>query len=111
MSLTTRLELFRLRREARIARWEAKPHQRRLLDELCAEVWPVVDGDVELAKIKTRMRLEGMVADGRVSLDPATIIALVQIAIMIYKLLKAAGLFSPTPEVLVAMLDEDDSDE
>jgi hypothetical protein len=108
MNVLNRIELFRLRREARTARWKASPDHRRLLDRLCADGWQSADGDVEKAVLTTRRTLETLVSEGRVSIDPATILFLVQIAITIYKLLKASGLLSTTPEAIVAMLDDED---
>lgn len=81
--------------------------KRHLLDEITSKVWPQCGGDLDVAADMTEAAIEESVQAGSVSIDPATIIFLVQIAITIYKMLKAMGVLSIEPATLCAIFEDE----
>lgn len=102
-NMAHRRESRRLKREARAARRKATREQRRAIDSVVAETFSVAHGNEPRAKEMAEQRF------AELGFDPMTILMLVQVAILIYKALKALNVFSPTPEVVAAIF-EDDSD-
>ena len=99
------LTRFRDRMQARRLRRTLTPEGRRWLDRATAEIWSEA-GDVGEAESITTKTLE---MQGRqLGFDPATIVLLIQIAVLIYKTLKALNVLSPTPETVSAIFESED---
>jgi hypothetical protein len=93
------------RRQARRMRRKLTPEARVYIDRATAEIWSEA-GDVAEAERLTMRTLE---MQGRqLGFDPATILMLVQLAILIYKALKYFNVLAPTPELVSAMFEGDD---
>lgn len=93
------------RRLARRLRRRLTPEARRWVDRTAAEIWTEA-GDVAEAERLTARTLE---MQGRqLGFDPATIMMLVQLAILIYKALKYFNVMAPTPELVAAMFESED---
>jgi hypothetical protein len=99
-----RHEIRQARRRARVARWQLRPGTRMVLDETVATVWR--GQSIEEAEQETKAHLQN-----KLGIDPATILMIIQVCILIYKLLKEMGVFSASEPMLLALLDEDTSDE
>lgn len=99
-----RHEIRQSRRRARVARWGLRPSVRLVLDETVPAVWR--GQSIEDAEAETKAYLEN-----KVGIDPATILIIIQVCILIYKLLKEMGVLSASEPMLLALLDEDTSDE
>jgi hypothetical protein len=99
------LTRLRDRIEARRIRRRLTPEARHFADRLTAEIWSE-SRDIGEATEITRKTLE---MQGRqLGFDPATILLLVQLAILIYKALKYFNVLSPTPEFVAAMFETED---
>jgi hypothetical protein len=99
-----RHEIRQARRRARVARWQLRPGARIVLDDTVATVWR--GQSIEEAEQETKAYLQN-----KLGIDPATILMIIQVCILIYKLLKEMGVFSTSEPMLLALLDEDTSDE
>jgi hypothetical protein len=81
------------------------PEARVYIDRVTAEIWSEA-GDVAEAERLTMRTLE---MQGRqLGFDPATILMLVQLAILVYKALKYFNVLSPTPELVSALFEGDE---
>ena len=98
-----RREARRGLRDARRERSKLTPEAQLFVDRLTAEIWSE-SGDVGEAERLTRRTLE--MQGPQVGFDPATIIMIVQLCILIYKTLKHYKLLSPTPEFVGVFFDE-----
>jgi hypothetical protein len=99
------LTRFRDRMQARKLRRRLTPEGRRWLDRATAEIW-CESGDVGEAESITAKTLE---MQGRqLGFDPATIVLLIQIAVLIYKTLKALNVLKPSPETVSAIFESED---
>lgn len=94
------LDRMQARREARKARRKVSRDQRRMIDRLICEVVPQANGDIELATNIVRFRFAEM------GLDPATIILLIEIFVLIYKALVAFNVLAPTPQMIEAIFED-----
>jgi hypothetical protein len=102
-----RQEARRNRREARSLRQQLKAESRSYIDRLCADIWSET-GDIGQAESITKTKVE---ADSQVyGFDPATILLLLQLALAIYKALKFMNVLAPTPEVVTAFFEGNESD-
>ena len=93
---------------ARRLRRQLTPEARLFADRMTAEIWsenPDI-GDAELITTKT-MEMQGR----QLGFDPATIMLIIQLAILVYKALKHFGVLHPTPELIAAMFEGDGDDE
>lgn len=96
------LEKAKLRIEARRARKNLTQEQRRYVDRIAADIWSD-SGDIGEATRITEIKVGH---DARsMGFDPATILMIVQLALMIYKALKALNVLSPTPELVSAIFE------
>jgi hypothetical protein len=81
------------------------PEARVYIDRVTAEIWSEA-GDVAEAERLTMRTLE---MQGRqLGFDPATILMLVQLAILVYKALKYFNVLAPTPELVSALFEGDE---
>jgi hypothetical protein len=94
--------------QARRLRRRLTPEARVYVDRIAAEIW-TESRDVGEAEQVTAKTLE---MQGRqLGFDPATILMIVQLCILIYKALKYFNVLSPTPEFVGAMFEsEGDND-
>ena len=90
---------------ARRLRRQLTPETRLFADRMTAEIWTECNdiGEAELVTTKT-MEMQGR----QLGFDPATIMLIIQLAILIYKALKHFGVLNPTPELIAAMFEGDD---
>jgi hypothetical protein len=104
-------------RKALEAAFEAKRERRRVarsgrvnvlhmdwLDKTIAAIWSET-GDVGEAERQTRATLQQRANE--VGFDPATILMLIQLAILIYKALKQLNVLNPTKEVVQVFFADD----
>lgn len=101
------------RREARRRRRDllrsgrVSTEQMAWLESTAADIFAET-GDIGEAERITKTTLEARASE--LGFDPATILMLIQLAILIYKALKYLNVLNPTPELVRAIL-ETDSDE
>ena len=90
---------------ARRLRRKLTPEARLFVDRMAAEIWSESRdiGEAELVTNKT-MEMQGR----QLGFDPATILMIVQLCILIYKALKHFGVLNPTPEFVAAMFEGED---
>jgi len=99
------LTRIRDRMQARRLRRKLTPEGRLFVDRLTAEVWSE-NPDIGEAEIVTTKTLE---MQGRqLGFDPATILMIVQLCILIYKALKHFGVLNPSPELVAALFEGDE---
>ncbi|WP_292295067.1 hypothetical protein [Marivita sp.] len=107
MTISDRQQRRQERREARRLRRNLSSEQRRYIDETAAGIWRET-GDLGEASRVTKRTLEN--SSTEMGFDPATIMLLIQLAILIYKALKYFQVFSPTPELIEAIYEDGDDD-
>lgn len=102
------LTRIRDRMTARRMRRKLTPEARLYVDRIAAEIWTESRdiGEAEQITAKT-LEMQGK----NLGFDPATILMIVQLCILIYKALKHFNVLSPTPELVAAMFEsEGDND-
>jgi len=99
------LTRIRDRMQARKMRRKLTPETRVYVDRIAAEIWSECRdiGDAEQITAKT-MEMQG----ASLGFDPATILMIVQLCILIYKALKHFNVLSPTPELVAALFEGED---
>jgi len=95
------IEKIAARRKAARERRKLTPEQRQLIDRISSESFTLADRDPEDAAVIARRQL------GELELDPATILLLVRVAILIYKALVALDVFAPSPETVAAICEDE----
>jgi hypothetical protein len=100
MSNLTPVDWFIRRRSIRINRRKLKAEQRQYLDRIVAEIFSEAKDETEFKQF-----FEAKVASdsSRMGFDPTTIMLLIQLAILIYQLLKHFEVIKPTPELVGVM--------
>lgn len=90
------------RMRARRLRRQLTPEARLYVDRMAADIWAESQdiGEAEQTTIKT-MEMQG----SRLGFDPATILLIVQLCILIYKALRHFNVLQPTPEFVAAMFE------
>jgi hypothetical protein len=90
------------RQEIRDKLAELTHEQRVYVQRLAVEIWSDT-GDVQQAEESTTRTLQ---RQGRqLGLDPATILAIIQILLLMYRLFKEMGLMNPSAEVVTAIFE------
>lgn len=95
------VEKIAARLEAARERRRLSDDMRQMADEIAAETWAKADRDPEDAIVMARQKLRGM------SLDPATILLLVRVIILIYQALSAHDIFEPSPETVASICSDE----
>lgn len=97
------LTRIRDRQNARRLRRRLNPSVQAYVDQVSAEIWSESGGDIGLAESTTIRTLQ---MDGRsLRFDPTTILLIIQLMILIYKILKHFEVFNPSPEFVTAMFE------
>ena len=96
------LEKIKLRQEARKARRNLSADQRAYADRLTADIWSD-SGDIGEAMRVTEIKVNSDAQS--MDFDPATILMIVQLALMIYKALKALNVMSPSLDDMEAIFE------
>lgn len=99
------LEKIKLRQEARKARRNLSADQRAYADRITAGIWSD-SGDIGEAMRVTEIKV-GNDAQS-MGFDPATILMIVQLALLIYKALKALNVMSPTLDDMTVIFESGD---
>jgi len=96
------LTRIRDRMQARRLRRQLTPEARLHVDRMAAEIWSECRdiGEAEQVTTKT-MEMQGH----RLGFDPATILMIVQLCILVYKALKHFNVLNPTAEFVAAMFE------
>jgi hypothetical protein len=102
------LTRIRDRMQARRLRRKLTPEARLHVDRMAAAIWSDY-ADIGSAEIETRRTME--MQGSRLGFDPATILMIIQLCILIYKALKHFGVLQPTPEFIAAMFESEGDDQ
>lgn len=94
-----------LRRKVRIERRKLRAVERDYLDDVVADIYKEAGTEEEFKQFFTAKSNADSATYG---FDPMTIILLIELAMLIYKLLKHFDVLAPTPEFVSFMIDEDE---
>jgi hypothetical protein len=96
---------FVTRRRLRKQRLQLGLRHRSYLDRTVADVFAEANDETEFKQFfEAKVRHDS----SRMGFDPMTILLMVELAILIYKLLKHFNVLAPTPEYVAFLIDEDE---
>jgi hypothetical protein len=94
-----------VRRKVRLQRRRLSFGQRGYLDGVTSEIFSEAGSEAEFAQFfEAKVRHDSQT----MGFDPMTILLMIELAMLIYKLLKHFNVLTPTPEYVAFLIDEDE---